>query len=180
VLISTDLVYLGWFVSHLTFAGVVLRWNMWPRKCCTSPICKRMPGVWFIVCLLVPFMDIACNCELPGIYWWTGIMNICGHVIGLSALLVPQVLQKFNFSPSTIFSLKLVPKHLIRSTYHPDIGFDWFFYLLCHAGKFLAGFYQGRLIWTWGSIVLDQYCLLDLLTNPLWMAQSMKMEVWWS
>jgi hypothetical protein len=38
---------------------------------------------------------------------------------GLSALLVPQVLQKFNFSPSTIFSLKLVLKHLIRSTYLP-------------------------------------------------------------
>jgi hypothetical protein len=40
-------------------------------------------------------------------------------VLGLSALLVPQVLPKSNFGPSTFFSLKLAPKHLIRSTYHP-------------------------------------------------------------
>jgi hypothetical protein len=38
---------------------------------------------------------------------------------GLSALLVPQVFQKSNFSPSIVFSLKLAPKHLIRSTYCP-------------------------------------------------------------
>jgi uncharacterized membrane protein YjjB (DUF3815 family) len=38
---------------------------------------------------------------------------------GLSALLVPQVLPKSNFGPSTFFSLKLASKHLIRSTYHP-------------------------------------------------------------
>jgi hypothetical protein len=37
----------------------------------------------------------------------------------LSALLVPQVLPKSNFGLSTFFSLKLAPKHLIRSTYHP-------------------------------------------------------------
>jgi hypothetical protein len=37
----------------------------------------------------------------------------------LSALLVPQVLSKSNFGPSKFFSLKLAPKHLIRSTYHP-------------------------------------------------------------
>jgi hypothetical protein len=41
------------------------------------------------------------------------------NLLGLSALLVPQVLQKSNFNPSIIFSLKLVPKHLIRSTYCP-------------------------------------------------------------
>jgi hypothetical protein len=66
---------------------------------------------------------------------------------GLSALLVPQVLQKSNFSPSTVFSLKLVPKHLIRSTYRPWHRFlTGFFTFLCHAGKFLSGFYQRRLI----------------------------------
>jgi hypothetical protein len=53
-------------------------------------------------------------------------MNIClknmqvrPFKLGLSALLVPQVLPKSNFGPSTFFSLKLAPKHLIRSTYHP-------------------------------------------------------------
>jgi hypothetical protein len=63
--------------------------------------------------------------------------------IGLSALLVPQVLQKSNFSPLTIFSLKLVPKHLIRSIYRPWHRFlTNFFTFLCHAGKVLVGFYQ--------------------------------------
>jgi hypothetical protein len=33
--------------------------------------------------------------------------------------LIPQMLLKSNFGPSIFFSLKLVPKHLIRSTYHP-------------------------------------------------------------
>jgi hypothetical protein len=69
---------------------------------------------------------------------------------GLSVLLVPQVLQKFNFSPLTIFTLKLVPgtvftlklvrKHLIRSTYRLWHWFlTGFFTFLCHARKFLVG-----------------------------------------
>jgi hypothetical protein len=67
-------------------------------------------------------------------------------LLGLSALLVPQVLPKSNFDPLTFFSLKLAPKHLIRSTYHPDNGFNRFFTFLCHAGKCLARFYRDRLI----------------------------------
>jgi hypothetical protein len=67
-------------------------------------------------------------------------------LIGLSALLVSQVLSKSNFGPSIFFSLKLGPKQFIRSTYHLDNDFDHFFYVFMPRWKVSKEFYQGRFI----------------------------------
>jgi hypothetical protein len=100
---------------------------------------------------------------------------------GLSALLVPQVLPKSNFGPSTFFSLKLALKHLIRSTYHPWQRF-WpvFFYIFVPRWKVF-----GKILSRYSHLNMGICCPWSKLPSQslnksYLMAESMQMEVWLS
>jgi hypothetical protein len=57
--------------------------------------------------------------------------------LGLSVLLIPEVLQKYNFVPSTLFCSKPTLKQLIRSSLVPEYKlaiFDRVLTFSCHPG----------------------------------------------